>query len=127
METVKAVVHYKPESRRSAKNLLLSIAHELTLHPERWTQGWSARDSQDRKVSSLHPSAIRWCLYGHVSKRMGGLFLEYEVHTALALQLGMDSNSFVVGSWNDTKGRTVQEVIDLCLGAAEKIDEVMPL
>lgn len=51
------------------RELALDIAQEIILHPENWTQGYTARNKDGRAVESREPEASHWCLIGMVLKR----------------------------------------------------------
>ena len=55
----------------SPKAIAADIARELREHPERWTQGGWARDPDGALVHWKDPTAICWCLEGHINKRHG--------------------------------------------------------
>lgn len=92
------------------KEIAADIARELREHPERWTQGRDARDSRGAGVDYSDPSAVCWCLAGHVDRR-GDVNAYVAFRVLLRRFIG---NSVTPVSWNDTKGRTVDEVIELC-------------
>ena len=83
---------------------------ELLSTPNRWTQGTLARASDGRKVSPEHPEAVAWCLvgavlrcYGHDGLRCGDIIQK------LTSMIPEES----IPHWNDSRGRTWDEVIEL--------------
>lgn len=90
-----------------------SIADELREHPERWTQFATARDSAGRAVGYDSPTATCWCIAGLAWKRhpLGHASFALEEMSSKAIRVAQIPS--VVG-FNDTDGRTVQEIIALC-------------
>lgn len=46
-------------------------ARELIADPKRWTQGVPARDKYGHIVLANHPSAVKWCASGALSRALG--------------------------------------------------------
>lgn len=87
------------------QELAADIAAELRAHPERWTKHAMARDSGGGPCDANSPHAVCWCLIGHGRKR----------HMSLPQEFYHLVNTGLIGSkWNDTKERTVDDVISLC-------------
>jgi hypothetical protein len=102
------------------KAVIADIARELRAHPEHWTQASFARDRLGIDVLSDDPNAVCWCLLGHVHKRVGrppgnspGEY-DYAYYREI-LRLLADACCARVTVWNDEIGRTVEEVIALCV------------
>lgn len=101
------------------KSIAADIIRELREHPEHWTKGELASDASGMWVDFDDPKACRWCLYGHVKKRVMGTsghrHTDYprSFHEAAFGHIDLSGTSF--GSWNDDHpGRTVDDVIALC-------------
>ena len=93
--------------------------YELLEKPENWTQRANARDANGRDISSYHPDAVCWCLFGAVNKCYGITPERQNVEVKLihSLQVAPTQERRGYGSyivWNDAKERTHQEVLDLC-------------
>lgn len=77
--------------------------HELLDSPERWTQGWLAKDKEGRHVSVHADNATCFCLVGAVGKCYSGLRY-LNVIEVLEKEIGM------IARWNDARGRTFDQV-----------------
>jgi hypothetical protein len=80
-----------------------------------WTSGHSARDEQGQPCFYYDPRAVRWCMDGAVrlaAKTLGAN--AYSSLRALWRTLGG-----LHAPWNDTPGRTADEVADVLRQAAE--------
>ncbi len=85
------------------KELALSIAEELKANPSAWHQGWfDNNDPMDKSAPT------GWCLSGHMLKR--DIALGGEEYRAFTKHINGQS----VCTWNDSAGRTVEDVIKLC-------------
>lgn len=68
---------------------VLKGARELLSDPEKWTQGWYARDAEGRPADDGNdPRAVCWCIWGACEK--------------------------VAGDWSKTHGAT--QALDSCAG-----------
>lgn len=89
--------------------LRYSSVRELLANPARWTQGPFARDASGTAVSPGTDEACSFCLVGAVYRVYGNM----DLHTLIPhLPAGM-----TVPEFNDTKGRTHAEVLDLVVKA----------
>lgn len=88
----------------TAQEVATDIARELRSNPAAWHQG-----NFNNGSASYGHLATAWCLSGHLRKR--GHALGESVYDAFLEHIGAD---YVVCEWNDTPGRTVEEVIALC-------------
>lgn len=90
-----------------------SIADELRQHPERWTQGYSARGQDGSPVAHDDTSAVCWCLLGHIWRKdpdgSSGLL---DAGFSLVARKHIEFSSIV--KFNDAQGRAVADVIELC-------------
>lgn len=89
-----------------------------------WTQGNYAIELWGRGVGFAHPRAIKWCVFGAllVAHRKGGITgLEYrELDGSLHRRVReMGQTSYSV--WQDAKGRTKREVLDLMRDAEKEV------
>lgn len=90
------------------REVAADIARELRSNPAAWHQGWFSNSREG--LSS--PDATSWCLSGHLLRR--GHQLSWPIYGVFEAAAGNR-----VCSWNDTPGRTVEEVIELCDRVAE--------
>lgn len=73
-----------------------------------------ARDTADLWVSWNSPHACKWCLAGHISKRVGYLANSFHSDTQpFRRAMALKSDTFL-SEWNDADERTVDDVIALC-------------
>lgn len=101
----------------SPQAVAADIAREYRGDAAKWTQGWYAKTNEGLEVESDHPKAVCWCLRGAIDKRVKHCSAAYnEVLQAFEEALGYayDNCSLHFVGWNDTPGRTVGEVIELC-------------
>lgn len=90
-----------------------SIADELRQHPERWTQGCTARNKEGMPVPHDDIAAVCWCALGHLWRiDPDGSTGMLDAAFSLMARKHMDFGSIV--KFNDAPGRTVEDVIALC-------------
>jgi hypothetical protein len=95
------------------------IVKELREHPERWTQQAIARTAAALELDDANDvDAVCWCLEGHIEKRTSSTS-SWEVYEAFRDALGTRG----LFRWNDSKLRTVDDVIALCETVANRTDE----
>lgn len=83
---------------------------ELFAVPERWTQGYFARAADgSRIISATDDRAVCWCLLGGLGK-VYGYGPAYD--TALAALHDVLPGT-ALSRWNDSYGRTHQDILDL--------------
>lgn len=92
------------------KLLAADIARELRANPSAWTQHYYAKNSKGQTVPCDDPSAICWCLYGHIDKRT----TVSEVIRSELEEIFTRHVSDGISDWNDHFERTVDDVIELC-------------
>ena len=87
---------------------------DLFTSPDKWTQGAYARDASGYSVSPISRRAVAWCLNGALAKCYGdydnGHTRYYEVATRIKQAI---EPQYRIAHWNDTKGRTFEEVCEL--------------
>ena len=98
---------------------ILAAASEL-LVTKGWTQGESAKDKDGYCVPSYSPRATCYCLIGAIEK-VAPSWDGLEARDALRRVLGVDN----IVKWNDTPGRTKEEVLKAIDGAIMSDDAIM--
>ena len=100
------------------KHEIMSCAADLIRRG--WTQGAFARTPIGREVAASDPDAGKWCLCGAVWKASRMINWTPEIHklanairTHTGQKLQDEDDIDVVTDWNDTKGRTLDEVLTL--------------
>ncbi len=73
--------------------------------PEKWTQGWSARQADGTECNSTMDGAVCWCLYGAIK--------ECYCDVALIVARVEETLGDFVTAWNDAPQRTYEDVIQL--------------
>lgn len=93
------------------------------IEPEgRWTQCAAARDGEGRKVTPGDPRAVEWCGAGAI-RRVAGGFGDVSDVAERAMNAWRDVvGHWLVGSWNDDKGRTADEVVAALRAAADEAE-----
>lgn len=95
-----------------AKSIVSDILTELKEHPDHWTQGCTARNSNGDPVAFDSPVAVCWCLFGHYLKRGCG-YKVYDIAKPLFDAAGLSPDDGAgFNAINDT--RTLAEIISLC-------------
>lgn len=94
------------------KSVAADIARELREHPERWTKGTHARGSSGDQVDYASRLAKKWCLAGHICKRVG-MGHDWEIRARFREILGIEHTMWL-SSWNDEPLRTVTDIIAAC-------------
>ena len=91
-----------------------------------WTQGAEARDATGQSIEATKPAATCYCLVGAI--RRAAPNCELSVESILALRkspscpIGADGNPVGLIYWNDTAGRTADEVASF----VEKVAAELP-
>lgn len=98
---------------------LLQAARGLIV--QGWTQGAYARDYNERITPYGGPSACKFCMSGAVAHLLGGGAVHSAefINALRALRCAID---WPVAAWNDTPGRTQDEV----LAAFDRAIELLP-
>lgn len=99
--------------KQLAREIAADIARELRKHPECWTTGCFARDSNGCRVHYRDPYATCWCLEGHIYKRHGDI-----VHFAI-LAGTLDDCTTGLATFNDASSTSIDDVIALCEKVAQ--------
>lgn len=73
-----------------------------------WTQGVNARNSKGRVVKPTYKGAVCFCIYGALGRVVEELS---EVHDEAVALLEHEVQPKFVSEWNDTPGRTREEVL----------------
>jgi len=102
-----------------ARDIASDIACELRAHPEHWTQGAVARAETGKAVDHDCPTAVQWCLSGHVLKGSKPYLGPDPGHGVLpelirVFEAFEQAIATTIPCWNDAPGRTIEEVIELC-------------
>ena len=87
------------------------IDTKTILQTKDWCQGNYARDANKKPVIASDPSAVSYCLVGAIWAATPIIDWHLRAEISECLQL-LNGNS-IPTKWNDQKGRTKQEVIDL--------------
>lgn len=96
------------------------IAREYRANHCLWTQKVLGRDSDGvNTYDATDPRAVCWCLRGAIDRRLPtGSFAAQRVYEAFDRAIGRewapDDDAVYFVDWNDSPGRTVEEVIELC-------------
>ena len=91
----------------------LKAARELLVQ-KGWNQRHIARDAEGKRVDATDPSAVSYCMVGAVgciAESTGSRPNQREMDMTRTLRNHMNSN-FVI-SFNDTPGRTFDEVLEV--------------
>ena len=81
------------------------------LEQKGWCQGVYARNLYGRKVDPHHKSACRFCLLGALDKIYDATSIAM-MEAKQALYQHVIPHNMGLAEWNDTKGRTREEVIE---------------
>ena len=85
-------------------------AYILLSDRSKWCQGAEALNARGARVSANNPAAVRWCMLGAVVYCYGP-GTTYEYHVARIRKAINRAGS--LGAWNDARGRTYEQVVDL--------------
>ena len=87
---------------------------QLLADPSRWTHKANARDARGYAITANDPAAKSWCLHGAMHHCYGYGTSKFSAAHARVEQL-LDARRYRGGliAWNDTPGRTYDEVMDL--------------
>ena len=122
----------KIEIEAAAATILLKAAR--LIETKGWVQGAIATDSNGLGVPSYHPDAISFCALGALNrtlsdfKRVCVIATECNVmgfghaHALQTVQAAIES--LAIPHWNDEKGRTREDVIDLLVAAAWNVGDL---
>jgi hypothetical protein len=97
-----------------------AIADELEAHPERWAQAGAAFTAQGFRTVPEDTQACQWCLMGMVMKSAPDI--TSDVYQELYFSLIAIGAGGSIANYNDSRGRTVGEIIALCRRAAGQGD-----
>lgn len=83
--------------------------YELLATPDKWTQGYYAKNKYGDDVEEGDDTAVCWCL-------MGAIYICYEMEDYVKIMNKIESRigQCSIPSWNDSEIREYSEVIDLC-------------
>lgn len=103
----------KTEAGSSPQSIpdVLEAAADLLSKPGAWTQGAYARGKGNRPVNSADEAA-RFCVLGAMNIAAGAPKVNLdrnEAHIAFANATGIPD--YLIATWNDTPGRTQDEVV----------------
>jgi hypothetical protein len=82
--------------------------HELLSDSSKWTQGASARDARGYSLDPREPNAVCWCITGALCV----CYKDFNERTNKVKTLN-DVLKSRAPYWNDTPGRTYDEVVTL--------------
>lgn len=96
----------------SVREIARSIAARLRSNPGSWMKLSYAHNSEGEPTSPLDIDFQRGCLIGHAMRLAGGMHepVVEQFRESCAAVLELESPAL----WNDTPGRKVEEIIDLC-------------
>lgn len=77
-----------------------------------WCQGVYAQDENGHSVESQSPQAVRWCLYGAISKASEITVIDPDTFNFLRINFPSIQGGYF-SIWNDEKERTQEDVVDL--------------
>lgn len=80
--------------------------------PERWTQGYFARDAAGQECVSKDPAAQCWCIVGAMV-RLGSDDPRPDVEFINVLKAHLGPAGRSLSMWNDAPGRTHADVLAL--------------
>ncbi len=83
---------------------------ELLAVPERWTQGWGARDANGEKCLWFQEIATCWCVSTAFGKACAG-FSDNSI--AIAWKAIEQAADVIVSAWNDDPTRTHADILAL--------------
>ena len=98
-----------------------------------WCQNMSASDSEGNRVSSLNPKAVKVCAIESVWKtypesledlsvfQKRGIYVIALIHEIHKL-VGGELQGVSLVNWNDTPGRTQEEVIEVLRKVEQKLE-----
>ena len=113
-----------------AEAVLLSAA-DLLDREGAWTQAFVARDAEGWEIDPYNNSAVQWSAVGAIAHVTGiaGYWLAGEARCLLVHTIASDGYDVprsvpdVIKRWNDTRGRTREEVVAALRRAAERAAE----
>lgn len=96
----------------NVREIAKSIADELMEHPGHWVQGYG--DEED-----VGPCGCIMNLINRQTHKSSGVYAAYDLRQHFIDAIPKSSLVLIGGSpslslWNDAKGRTVQDVIEVC-------------
>jgi hypothetical protein len=102
---------------------VLKKTKELLTPAGRWTQFGYAKDATGRTVSLQAASAVCFCLVGALQKS-GSTPLEPRLDAQLFFELNktIGKDSLSIPSWNDARGRTQEEVLQLLENTISRLE-----
>lgn len=86
--------------------------HELLTDEKKWTQNSNAKDKNNYKINPLNDNAVSWCLIGAVIKCYDKKPIDIRAKIIQKLEESIKTRLYL---WNDTPGRTFNEVRELCI------------
>lgn len=103
------------DEKQTHQAVAADIARELREHPALWMQGHLVRFREHAGFSDLvlrarDARAECWCLIGHICKRLP----DPDDSMACRMLFEQHVGTFELAAWNDTPGRTAQDVVALC-------------
>jgi hypothetical protein len=108
---------------RSAVAVLNATAKFFEQHPESWVQHFFASNHCGGELSPYDPEATCWCLTGRLIVEAAALGVKPGVALNALLAVAHARGAPSVMDYNDRSGCTVQDVADLCIYAAVKIED----
>ena len=104
---------------------ILNRAADIVSQPGAWTQGRTARDKDGAAVASHTPEAVCFCAIGAINRAAFEASTDWAgsdlAYAMLSRQLRSDMpEALGVATWNDTPGRTQDEVANLLRRAAKR-------
>lgn len=105
---------------------ILKLARERIANPENWTQGYFARDAQDREVDLKSPKACSFCSIGAVKAASPeNLDPEIESEACQALRQTIAAEFVIPSSvvaFNDAHYRKHEDVLRLFDATIERLE-----
>lgn len=89
----------------------LKAVRELLSQSKHWTQNWYAKDAKGFACAPSDNDAICWCLVGALERIVGDG--DHANPLLRWLRMELPAGEMSVSKWNDKRGRTHAEVLDL--------------
>jgi hypothetical protein len=96
-----------------AREIAADIARELRTSPGRWGQGWFWIDADGAHVRTAE-EGVCFCLAGMIHARLGTENQALTTSVFDVFEANLPSDDVNIATWNDTPGRTPEDVIELC-------------
>jgi hypothetical protein len=103
---------------------VLRAAAVLLSAPGAWNQHRWACDIFGDWCAPTNPAAVCWCLRGAIAHVVGSMMTEHVGPAEDVLRRSLHRDG--LAQWNDTRGRTADEVVAALIAAAEMAERQAP-